>query len=95
MARTERIIRVIHNHDIFEENDYVRIQMKPRDPERPELASGYIGRIHNIQNNWIIFNCEGDYFNIDVDEIEDMRFAHLKETFINTPNFNDVYKEEV
>lgn len=94
MARTEIIIQVIHNHNIFEENDYVRIQMKPRDPDRPELASSYIGRIYKIQKDWIIFNCGGDYFNIDVGEIDDMRFAHIKETFDNTPNFEDTYKEE-
>lgn len=94
MAHTEIIARVIHNRTIFEENDYVRIQMKPFDPKRPELASGYIGRIHNIQNEMFIFDCDGGYFNIYTYEIDKMRFAHIKETFNNTPNFEDTYKEE-
>lgn len=94
MAHTEIIVRVIHDKTIFEENDYVRIHMKPFDPERPELASAYIGTIQSIQNDCIVLNCDGDCFNIYTYEIDKMRFAHEKETFNNTLNFEDTYKEE-
>ena len=94
MAYTEIITRVIHDRTIFNEYDYVRIHMKPSDRKHPERASAYIGRIKSIQNGIIVFECNGMYFNIDVYDIDKMRFAHEKETFDNTPNFEDTYKEE-
>lgn len=94
MAHTEIIVRVIHDRTIFEENDYARIKMKPSDPKRPDLASEYIGFILDIQNGVILFDCDGIKFNLWVDEIDKMRHANPKENFINTPNFEDTYKEE-
>ena len=93
MAHTEIIVRVIHDKIIFEEHDYVRIQLKPFDPKQPKLYSSYIGTIQSIQNDCIVLNCDGDCFNIYTYEIDKMRFAHEKETFYNTPNFEDEYKE--
>ena len=69
--------------------------MKPSDPEHPDRASSYIGSIWSIQNGLIILDCDGLCMNIEVDKIDKMRKAHIKETFDNTPNFEDKYKKKL
>lgn len=69
--------------------DTVRIKMKPRYPDKPQLASECIGKIIDIKDDLIILNVDDYIKKINVNNIDRMRLARDGEDFNNTFNFDD------
>ena len=91
---------IIFDNYAFYENDRVRIEMKPEKSDLYDFdyACKYIGEIIDVYTDFFKIRCgnyPGRFFNIYIKEIDKIRLAHEKETFVNTPNFEDTYKEEV
>lgn len=89
MIRTK--IQIEDADKVYNIGDTVRIKMKPRYPDKPELASEYIGKIIDIKDNLIILYIDDlDYTKeINVNNIDRMRLARDGEDFNNTFNFDD------
>ena len=86
MVKTIVIKQIEDGNNTYYIGDYVRVHMLPRNPNKPQLASKYIGRIIDITKDTFILNSLEDVV-IIVSNIDKMRLAEFKEDFDNTPNF--------
>ena len=87
MIKTIVIAQVCDGENLYTKGNRVRIKMKPRDENKPEQFSEYIGDIVHITNDAILLDIGIDTRLLDVNNIDKMRFAHHDETFYNTWDF--------
>lgn len=87
MIKTTIVKQIDDGKNIYHIGDCVRVKMLPRNPDRPQLASEYIGEIVDIATTTFTLDCIVDNAKIIVSRIDKMRFAELTEDFENTPEF--------
>lgn len=89
MIKTTIIIQIEDGENIYKIGDRVRVLMKPKNPDRPQLASEYIGKILKIGDDLLILDCKIDNAYIIVSNIDKIRFAKDGEDLDNTLRFDD------
>ena len=87
MIKTTIIKQIEDENNIYRIGDWVRVKMQPRNPDRPQLASEFIGEIIDITATTFTLDCIVDNAEINVYQIDKMRFADKMEDFDNTPEF--------
>ena len=87
MVKIIIIKQIDDGKEIYCVGDLVRVKMQPRYPERPQLASEYIGEIKDINATTFTLDCIIDNAEINIHQIDKMRFAEPTEDFDNTPYF--------
>lgn len=86
MIKTTVIKQIEDENSTYYIGDYVRVHMLPRNPNRPQLASKYIGKIIDItKDTFVLESLEN--VEIIVSNVNKMRLAEPKEDFDNTPYF--------
>lgn len=88
MVKITIIQQIEDEKNIYHIGDWVRVLMKPKHPERPRLASEFIGEIIDISATTFTLDCIIDNAEIDICKIDKMRFADKTEDFDNTPYFD-------
>ena len=87
---TTIIVKQIEDEtNVYRINDCVRIKMKPKDLNRPERASEYIGSITEITNNLVTIHNNFCTKELLITDIDKMRFTKDGETFDNTWDFEE------
>lgn len=87
MIKTTIVKQIEDGENIYHIGDWVRVLMQPRNPDRPQLASEFIGEIVDITATTFTLDCIIDNAEINVYKIDRMRFAKPTEDFDNTPYF--------
>lgn len=87
MIKTTIVKQIEDGKNIYHIGDYVRVKMQHRNPDRPRLASEFIGEIVDITATTFTLDCIIDNAEINVYKIDKMRFATQTEDFDNTPEF--------
>lgn len=87
MIKTTIIKQVDDGKYIYRIGNWVRVLMKPRFPEFPQLASEFIGEIVEITEDTFTLDCILDNAIININKIDKIRFARDNEDFENTPYF--------
>lgn len=88
MIRTIIVQTVIDDdNNAYDIGDRVRVKMKPRNAEQPELASEYIGYIDDIKEGVVDVCTDVGVRRLDVNRIDKIRFAADDEDFNNTWDF--------
>ena len=88
MIRTT-IIQIVtdEKNNIYEIGDRVRVKMNPRNIDKPELASEYIGCIDDIKEDAIDVATNVGVRHLYVKDIDKIRLAAENETFDNKWDF--------
>ena len=88
MVQTSVIQLVIdEDNHYYEIGDRVRIKMKPRDVNRPEMASEHIGYIDDIKEDSIIVATAVGVRRLYIQHIDKIRIASEDENFDNKWDF--------
>lgn len=88
MVQTIVIQMVIdEDNNNYEIGDRVRVKMKPRDANKPELASEYIGWIDDITEATVCVSTDVGVRKLLVQHIDKIRFAAENENFDNKWEF--------
>jgi hypothetical protein len=88
MIRTVIVQIVIdENNNSYEIGDRVRVKMKPRNIDRPELASEHIGDIDDVKEGVICVSTAVGMRHLYVEHVDKIRLAAADENFDNQWNF--------
>lgn len=91
MIKTIIVKQIEDDANVYRVDDYIRIKLNPKDLNKPERASEYIGTITDITKNSITICNNFCTRELLISDIDKMRFAKDGETFDNTWNFEEVY----